>query len=79
MEEFDYGTFKMAYDKDPIIQALVHRFDTNGVELETKAQKDQNVRAVEKEKDSKVVNQMAKSATKRAMADRWQFNQVVLY
>ncbi len=40
MEQFDYGTFKMAYDKDPVIQALVHRFDTNGVELETKNKTD---------------------------------------
>lgn len=36
MEEFDYGTFKMAYDADPVIQALVHRFSENGIELETK-------------------------------------------
>ena len=40
MEEFDYGTFKMAYDKDPVIQALVHRFDSNGVELETENKTD---------------------------------------
>ncbi len=30
----------MAYDKDPVIQALVHRFDTNGVELETENKTD---------------------------------------
>ena len=26
----------MAYDSDPVIQALTHRFDSNGVELKTK-------------------------------------------
>ena len=69
MEEFDYGTFKMAYDKDPVIQAFTHRYDQNGIELATSAQKKTNARSSEVEKDSKVVSQMAKSATKRAMAD----------
>ena len=69
MEDFSYDSFKLAYDNDEVIQALTHRFDQNGVELQTKAQKDQETRAVEKEKSANVVSQMAKSATKRAMAD----------
>ncbi len=69
MEDFSYDSFKLSYDNDPVIQALTHRFDQNGVELMTKAQKDQETRAVDKEQGANVVNQMAKSATKRAMAD----------
>lgn len=64
-EEFDYNTFKMAYDSDEVIQALTHRFDQNGIELMSKAQKDDETRAVEKEKDSNVVSQMAKRATNK--------------
>jgi hypothetical protein len=69
MEDFNYDSFKLAYDNDPVIQALTHRFDQNGVELITSAQKKTASREVDKEKDSKVVSQMAKSATKRAMSD----------
>lgn len=69
MEDFDYDSFKLAYDNDAVIQALTHRFDQNGVELATAAQKNSASRQVDQEKDSKVVSQMAKSATKRAMAD----------
>lgn len=69
MEEFSYDSFKLAYDSDPVIQALTHNFDQNGVELKTKTQADSEKQAVEKEKGANVVNQMAKSATKRAMAD----------
>ena len=36
MEEFSYDSFKMAYDSDPVIQALTHRFDDKGIELKTK-------------------------------------------
>lgn len=64
-EEFDYNSFKLAYDGDEVIQALTHRFDQNGIELMSKAQKDDKTRAVEKEKDSNVVSQMAKRATNK--------------
>ena len=33
---FSYGSFKAAYDADPTIQALTHRYDQNGIELNTK-------------------------------------------
>lgn len=41
MEEFDYNSFKMAYDSDQVIQALTHRFDGNGIELATKNKTDE--------------------------------------
>jgi hypothetical protein len=69
MEDFSYDSFKLAYDNDSVIQSLTNNFDQNGVELQTKAQNDEKHRAVEKEKGANVVSQMAKSATKRAMAD----------
>jgi len=55
----------MAYDSDEVIQALTHRFDQNGVELASKAQKDNKARAVEKEKSANVVSQMAKRSTNK--------------
>lgn len=36
LEDFTYDSFKMNYDADPVIQALTHRFDQNGVELASK-------------------------------------------
>lgn len=65
MEDFSYDSFKMSYDSDEVIQALTHRFDQNGVELMSKAQKDNKTRAVEKEKNANVVSQMAKRSTNK--------------
>jgi hypothetical protein len=64
MEEFSYDTFKMAYDSDPVIQALVHRFDDKGVELKTKNTKD-NAEVGGKDRAG-AVSQMAKRATQKA-------------
>lgn len=65
-ETFDYSSFKIKYDSDPVIQALVNRFDQNGVELATKKNSaDQG--EVDQESDNKV-SQMAKRATKKAVA-----------
>jgi hypothetical protein len=70
MEDLSYDTFKLAYDSDPVIQALTHgEPNTNGVELKTKAQGAAEKQAVDKEQGASVVSKMAKSATKRAMAD----------
>lgn len=62
--EFDYDTFKQAYDTDPALQSIVHRFDGNGVELKSKVS-GKNVAPSDVELDSKSVNQMAKAATAR--------------
>lgn len=63
-EEFSYDSFKMSYDADPVIQALVHRFDSKGLELKTKNTKDQA--EVGGEAGSSTVSQMAKRATAKA-------------
>jgi hypothetical protein len=67
MEEFSYDTFKMNFDSDPVIKALVKRFDQNGVELNTKRSKEET-RPDTGDKGDKVVSQMAKRATARAQA-----------
>ena len=64
-EDFDYNTFKMAYDADETIQALTKRFDKNGVELNTKRDADATAPS-DADRDSNVVSQMAKRATKKA-------------
>jgi len=64
-EEFNYDSFKQAYDADPLTQGLVNRYDQNGVELKTKVS-NTDVAPSDAERDPKVVSQMAKSATKRA-------------
>jgi len=69
MEDFSYDSFKLAYDSDAVILALTHNYDQNGVELNSKAQGAVEKQAVDKEQSASVINKMAKSATKRAMAD----------
>jgi hypothetical protein len=63
-EEFSYDSFKMAYDADPVIQALVKNFSKNGIELATKNTKSTPSTEV---KGDKTVSQMAKRATSAAM------------
>lgn len=64
-EEFDYGTFKMEYDQDPVVQALTKRFDENGIELNSKKSKAAAV-ASDIDDSGAEVKAMAKSATNRA-------------
>ena len=66
-EEFDYETFKLAYDADQNLANLVARFDQNGVELKTKAQSPDNP-PVDGDTGSDTVAQMAQHATKVARA-----------
>lgn len=63
MQDFDYGTFKMAYDSDPTIQAMVHRFDANGIELKTKKTVDNP--EVKKQQGGDTLKTSAMAATKR--------------
>ena len=52
MEDFNYDSFKLSYDSDPVIQALTHRFDGKGIELKTKNTKDKPEVGKETGKDS---------------------------
>ena len=62
--EFDYDTFKQAYDSDPALQAIVHRFDANGVELKSKLS-GKDVAPSDAKLNSKAVSQMAKRSTNK--------------
>jgi hypothetical protein len=64
-EEFSYDSFKMEYDADPVVQALVNRFDQNGVELNTKAGNN-DVAPSDATADRDTVNSAAKRATNKA-------------
>lgn len=66
-EEFDYETFKLTFDSDPNLQKLIARFDQNGIELKTKAQTPAQG-PIDGDTGSDTVAQMAKRATKAAMA-----------
>lgn len=56
--QFDYDSFKQAYDASPMLKNLVHNFDAQGVELKTRAKEPKKAQG-DKETD---VAKMAKSA-----------------
>ena len=60
-EQFDYGTFKAAYDTDPRVKTMVKNFNSDGVEPKTK--KDTETGAPQQDAQGDAVGQMAKSAT----------------
>lgn len=41
-EQFDYGTFKAAYDVDPRVKAMVKDFNKHGITPKTKNELDDN-------------------------------------
>lgn len=65
MEDFSYDSFKMAYDSDPVIQALTHRFDQNGVELASQ-QTTADTAPSDAVADRNTVSTAAKRATNKA-------------
>ncbi len=60
-EQFDFGTFKAAYDVDPRVKTMVYNFNNKGIELKTK--KNVEVSKADKKPDKDAVNKMAKRAT----------------
>lgn len=62
-EQFNFDTFKAAYDADPQIQQLVKNFDQQEVTLDTSVGSDEGEQVVSD--NNKAVNQMAKRATRR--------------
>jgi|TARA_B100000780_G_C21070847_1_gene430892 hypothetical protein len=61
-EQFDYGTFKAAYDTDPRVKTMVTNFSEKGIEPNTKKPATNNPQADGAEGDTTVAK-MAKSAT----------------
>ena len=60
-EQFDYGTFKAAYDTDPRVKTMVANFSEKGIETKTKKPSSSVPQADTAGTDK--VGQMAKSAT----------------
>ena len=60
-EQFDYGTFKAAYDTDPRIKTMTNNFSEQGIEPKTAKTVDAGGPQQDAEGDK--VSQMAKSAT----------------
>lgn len=64
---FDYSVFKSLFDKSPELQAIVANFDSDGVELKTKVEVDDETgeKVDADDQPTKTVQQMAKRATRR--------------
>lgn len=60
-EQFDYGTFKAAYDTDPRIKTMVHDFNYTGVQPKTTNLLDKP--SSDKDVEGDKVADMAKNAT----------------
>ena len=60
--QFDFGTFKAAYDTDPRVKAMIKNFDKLGIEPKTKKPASGANKADTDQADT-TVSQMAKSAT----------------
>ena len=61
-EQFDYGTFKAAYDTDPRIKTMVQNFSQQGIEPKTKKTIDTDTGPTP-DSGAEKVSQMAKAAT----------------
>ena len=61
-EQFDYGTFKAAYDTDPRVKTMVKDFNEKGVTPQTASEPDEDSQA-DPDPESDKVSQMAKRAT----------------
>jgi hypothetical protein len=62
-EEFNYESFKLAFDSNPGVTALVKRFDQDGIELKTN---EQDVDTATQTGAPSAVEKMAKRATQSA-------------
>jgi len=62
-EQFDFGTFKAAYDTDPRVKTMVKNFDKVGIEPKTAKTLDNDGPMAEPEGGADSVSQMAKRAT----------------
>jgi hypothetical protein len=63
-EQFDYRTFKAAYDTDERIKKMVKNFNQDGITLKTDV--DADTAAPQEDPGNTKVSQMAKRATKAA-------------
>jgi len=64
-EEFNYESFKISFDSNPGVKALIKRFDQDGIELKTK---EQDVDTATQTDAPSAVEKMAKRATQAAQS-----------
>ena len=62
-EQFDYRTFKAAYDSDERLKSMIKNFNQDGITLKTDTDADSQV--PQQDLGNKAVSQMAKRATKK--------------
>jgi hypothetical protein len=62
-EQFDYRTFKAAYDTDERVKNMVKNFNQDGITLKTDV--DADTAAPQEDPGNKKVSQMAKRATSK--------------
>ena len=62
-EQFDYGTFKAAYDTDPRVKSMVKNFNKKGIIPNTATQDSEDAPQGDREQGADTVSQMAKRAT----------------
>ena len=62
-EQFDYRSFKAAYDSDERIKSMVKNFNQDGITLKTDT--DADAAAPQQDLGNKAVSQMAKRATRK--------------
>jgi hypothetical protein len=62
-EQFDYRSFKAAYDSDERIKSMVKNFNQDGITLKTDT--DADAAAPQQDLGNKAVSQMAKRATNK--------------
>ena len=62
-EQFDYGTFKAAYDTDPRIKTMVQNFNQKGIVPKTATENPNDAPQGDREEGGDKVAQMAKRAT----------------
>jgi len=62
-EQFDYGTFKAAYDTDPRVKTMVTNFNKKGIVPKTATQDTEDAPQGDREQGADTVSTMAKRAT----------------
>lgn len=62
-EQFDYGTFKAAYDTDPRVKTMVKNFNQKGIEPKTATEDPNESPQADTQDSDNAVSTMAKRAT----------------
>ena len=64
-EQFDYRSFKAAYDSDERLKSMIKNFNQDGITLKTDTDADTDTEAPQQDLGNKSVSKMAKRATRK--------------